>query len=190
MNLETFQKSFQIRDIDIKPYLIVVSIFISLILIIVLFNNKLEDYYILNGKVKDNNVFVIVNKEGLDSINNNNKIKIERNIFTYKVSTINEIINNNLIYYEVILEFQRIPENIFINNNVIELKVIINETTIFDYLFKTLKGAWHIKEISKDELQEMNGGGISLLGVAGIIAGAVFIIGVIDGFVRPKKCNE
>ena len=47
-----------------------------------------------------------------------------------------------------------------------------------------------MEKISKDELQEMNGGGISLLGVAGIIAGAVFIIGVIDGFVRPKKCNE
>ena len=33
----------------------------------------------------------------------------------------------------------------------------------------------------------MNGGGISLLGVAGIIAGAVFIIGVIDGVIALKE---
>ena len=46
-----------------------------------------------------------------------------------------------------------------------------------------------MKEISKEELQEMNGGGLSLLGVAGIVAGVVFIIGVIDGYVNPKKCN-
>ena len=47
-----------------------------------------------------------------------------------------------------------------------------------------------MKKISKDELQSINGGGLSLLGAAGLIAGAVFIIGVIDGYVNPKKCNE
>ena len=47
-----------------------------------------------------------------------------------------------------------------------------------------------MKQISKEELENINGGGLSLLGAAGIIAGAVFIIGVIDGYVRPKKCNE
>ena len=35
----------------------------------------------------------------------------------------------------------------------------------------------------------MNGGGLSFLGIAGIVAGAVFIIGAIDGYVRPKKCD-
>ena len=33
-------------------------------------------------------------------------------------------------------------------------------------------------------------GGISLLGVASIVTGVVFLVGVIDGYVRPKKCNE
>lgn len=47
-----------------------------------------------------------------------------------------------------------------------------------------------MEKISKDELQNINGGGLSLLGVAGIIAGAVFLIGVIDGYVNPKKCDE
>ena len=190
MNIEVFQKSFQIREINYKPYLIVVSIFITIILAIVLLNNKLEDYYISNGKVVDNNLSFIVSTEELDYITKNKKIIIERNIFTYKINKINEVIYNNSLFYEVILEFNKIPEHLFIDNNIIEAKVIINKTTIFDYLLKTAKGEWHIKEISREELQEINGGGLSFLGAAGLIAGIVFVIGVIDGFVNPKKCNE
>ena len=47
-----------------------------------------------------------------------------------------------------------------------------------------------MEKINKEELQNIDGGGLSLLGVAGIVAAAVFLIGVIDGYVRPKKCNE
>ena len=46
-----------------------------------------------------------------------------------------------------------------------------------------------MKEISKEELQELDGG-FSLLAAAGIVAAGVFIVGVVDGYVRPKKCNE
>lgn len=190
MNIEIFNESFQNRDVNIKPYLIVVSIFISILLIIVFLNNKLEDYYICSGKVIDDNISLIVDSENLKNVTENEKIIIERNIFTYKVTKINEINNNDLLLYEVILEFDKIPKHLFINNNIIELKIIVNKMTIFDYLIKTIKGEWHIKEISKDELQNINGGGISLLGAAGLVAGAVFLIGVIDGYVRPKKCND
>ena len=140
MDIEIFQKSFQTRDINIRPYLIVVSIFVSFILIIVLLNNKLEDYYICNGKVLNQKVIVVVDSEELKNITENKKIIIERNIFTYKVEKINEIINNNSIYYELTLEFDRIPKHIFIDNNIIELRFIVNKMTIFDYLIKTLKG--------------------------------------------------
>jgi len=140
MNIEAFQKSFQIREINYKPYLIVVSIFITIILVIVLLNNKLEDYYISKGRVVDNNLSIIVDSENLNNITNNKKIKIERNIFTYKVNKINEVIYQNSLYYEVILELNKIPVDLFINNNIINLKIITNKTTIFDYLIKTAKG--------------------------------------------------
>lgn len=43
--------------------------------------------------------------------------------------------------------------------------------------------------LDKKELLQINGGGISI-GVWTLIgAGVVFLIGVIDGFVRPLKCN-
>ena len=111
MNIETFQQNFQMRDINYKQYLLVVSIFIIFILIIVLFNNKLEDYYISNGKVIDNKLLLIVNSEELDYITKNKQLKIERNIFTYKVDKINEITYANSLYYEVILELNKIPES-------------------------------------------------------------------------------
>ena len=46
-----------------------------------------------------------------------------------------------------------------------------------------------MKELSNKELMDIKGGGLSFgLGFV-ITAGAAFIIGVIDGIVRPLKCN-
>ncbi|MDD2489873.1 MAG: class IIb bacteriocin, lactobin A/cerein 7B family [Bacilli bacterium] len=45
-----------------------------------------------------------------------------------------------------------------------------------------------MQELTKKELQAVNGG-ISVWGVIGLISGITFFIGLIDGFVRPLKCN-
>lgn len=46
-----------------------------------------------------------------------------------------------------------------------------------------------MKKLNKQDLLKVNGGGISF-GVGLLItAGIVFVIGVIDGFMRPLKCN-
>ena len=44
-----------------------------------------------------------------------------------------------------------------------------------------------MKELNKKELLKVNGGGLGLGLLIG--AGIVFIIGAVDGFVRPLKCN-
>ncbi len=44
-----------------------------------------------------------------------------------------------------------------------------------------------MKEIKNEELKQINGGGWKIGLIFG--AGLVFIIGVIDGFIRPLKCN-
>ncbi len=46
-----------------------------------------------------------------------------------------------------------------------------------------------MKKISKKELMQIKGGSISVGTAFGIGAGIVFLIGVIDGFVRPLKCH-
>ena len=44
-----------------------------------------------------------------------------------------------------------------------------------------------MKELCKDELCNINGGGVSIGFLIG--AGITFLIGVIDGYVRPLRCH-
>ena len=44
-----------------------------------------------------------------------------------------------------------------------------------------------MKELNKNELKQVVGGGAGTILI--IIAGVVFLIGVIDGYVRPLPCN-
>ena len=43
---------------------------------------------------------------------------------------------------------------------------------------------------NNDQLKKIKGGAINLKLVAGISAVASFLIGVIDGIINPKKCNN
>ncbi len=44
-------------------------------------------------------------------------------------------------------------------------------------------------KLNKNELLQIKGGGVSIGVLTLIGAGIVFLIGVIDGYVRPLKCN-
>lgn len=44
-------------------------------------------------------------------------------------------------------------------------------------------------ELNNKEMKNIYGGGMSVGLLVGISAGVTFIIGVIDGIIRPKKCN-
>jgi len=44
-------------------------------------------------------------------------------------------------------------------------------------------------ELTKAELMEINGG-IGAWGVVGIVGAVIFIVGVIDGYVRPLACPK
>ena len=47
-----------------------------------------------------------------------------------------------------------------------------------------------MNKIETEKLNDIQGGGGLSLGVGlVIVAGAIFIVGVIDGFFRPLKCN-
>ena len=45
-----------------------------------------------------------------------------------------------------------------------------------------------MKELKKEELININGGAVSWSLITGISAVVVFIVGIIDGIVRPVKC--
>lgn len=46
-----------------------------------------------------------------------------------------------------------------------------------------------MKKLDNSEMQHVNGGAIKWGVIAGIGGFASFIIGVIDGWMNPKKCN-
>ena len=46
-----------------------------------------------------------------------------------------------------------------------------------------------MKKINEKDLQDIQVGGLSVWGAIGIGTIVTFLIGVIDGFVRPLKCN-
>ena len=46
-----------------------------------------------------------------------------------------------------------------------------------------------MKVLNNEEMLKVKGGGMSAWAIFGIGAAIVFIAGVIDGFVRPLKCN-
>lgn len=46
-----------------------------------------------------------------------------------------------------------------------------------------------MQNLTQEELEKVNGGGISFWGIIGIIAAGSFIAGFIDGIARPVKCD-
>ena len=46
-----------------------------------------------------------------------------------------------------------------------------------------------MKELTKEELLDVQGGGITIGGVLLVIAGVTFVVGVVDGIVRPLRCH-
>lgn len=47
-----------------------------------------------------------------------------------------------------------------------------------------------MKKLTREEMHQVNGGAIKWGVIAGVGALASFIIGIIDGWTNPKKCNN
>ena len=143
MKIEEFQESFKNKEINTKSYTKVVSILIGIILLIVFLNNSLIDYYKVGITISNKKLEIISGLNDINKINSNNKIMIERNIFTYKIEEISDYINENSLYKLVRINIESDKENainFMIDNNYIEGRIITNRFTIFEYLIKILKG--------------------------------------------------
>ena len=46
-----------------------------------------------------------------------------------------------------------------------------------------------MKKLEDNELKQITGGAIHFGAVAGIFAGVTFLIGLVDGYVRPLACR-
>lgn len=46
-----------------------------------------------------------------------------------------------------------------------------------------------MEKLNNIELENIQGGGLSWGVLAGIVSGGIFLIGVLDGYLRPYKCR-
>lgn len=46
-----------------------------------------------------------------------------------------------------------------------------------------------MNQLNKHELEAIKGGAISWAVLSGIVSGGIFLIGVLDGYLRPYKCR-
>ena len=44
--------------------------------------------------------------------------------------------------------------------------------------------------LTDSQMNEISAGAVSKAVLAGLVAAGIFIVGVIDGFIRPLKCNR
>ena len=51
------------------------------------------------------------------------------------------------------------------------------------------QGGIKMQELTKQELKQIEGGGLSIGTIALIGAGIVFLIGIFDGYFRPLACR-
>lgn len=138
MDLVNFQRNFRNMDINIVRYIKVVSIFIIGLFVVMIYNKDIEDYYIGISKIINKKIEVIIDIDNSNKIKDNNKIIIEGNTFTYKMDKIEDYLIDNNYYKKITLEINDIDDNM--NNQIVKFQIITNESTIFEYLFKTLKG--------------------------------------------------
>lgn len=140
MDLVSFDTNFRNVDINIKKYILVVSIFMFILFVLLLFNNSIEDYIIIKSSVNNKKIEFIVDIDNLDIINNKNKIIIEGNTFTYRIDKIDDYIYEDKLYKKITIQVDDIDEKYLINNNIIKMKIVTNKMTIINYLIKSIKG--------------------------------------------------
>lgn len=142
MDIRTFNSSFENKSINLlKPFIVVFTL-IVIILTILIFKNDFNDYYIGTGIVnKENTVLILVDVGDINHIIKGNKIIIERTTFSYKINSISDdIIEYGTNYLKKVYLDISLPDYLNIVNNNIKYQILVDKDTIFNYIFKMIKG--------------------------------------------------
>lgn len=102
---------------------------------------QLNEYYQLNGVVKNGDLCVLVPYEEIKKISSNSELYIDDNKYIYKISKITDepVQDITSVYQEVFLSIT-LRDKDFIDNRIVKVKFIVEERTILEYIFKLLKG--------------------------------------------------
>ena len=121
---------------------IIVSIFIIILLLILGFNNNYYTYYQGVGVLKEKDYLSInVDTKNIDKVLKSKKIMIGGSTLTYNVTNISEEFNisGEILYKEITLSI-KLEASDNIKNNNLDFKIIVDKTSIFNYMLNKIKG--------------------------------------------------
>jgi len=134
---------FDILDIEIilkkQKYSFIYNVGLILIIILIMFLYisclyNYKTYYISKGTMIDNNLKLLVNINEIKYITNNNKIKINNQIYNYHISKISEeiYVDDALINYKYI--YLKVENLSNIDNYVYDIKIEKENKKLIEYL--------------------------------------------------------
>ena len=102
---------------------------------------KFNHYYLASGIVKGEYLSLYVPTKEVDKIINSDYIYLNDDKYKYQVIKISDnIIENNLAYYQEVLIDVDLHNKSFVNNQIIEAKFILESETMFQYFINFAKG--------------------------------------------------
>lgn len=102
---------------------------------------KFNHYYLASGIVKGEYLSLYVPTKEVDKIINSDYIYLHDDKYKYQVIKISDnIIENNLAYYQEVLIDVDLHNKSFVNNQIIEAKFILESETMFQYFINFAKG--------------------------------------------------
>lgn len=116
---------------------LVILFFIIIVFLFINFNFKYYEYYSFKGEVKDNYIDIYVENSKIKKIIENENIKIEKEMFAYKVIEVSkENIFDNGLYYKLVK--LSIDKKDILEGETFDLKIITDSSSLIEYLFKTI----------------------------------------------------
>lgn len=102
---------------------------------------QLNEYYQLNGVIKNGYLCILVPCDEIKKIASNHELYIDELKYTYKVTKISDSPVQDItgVYQEMFLSVV-LEDKDFIDNRIVKVKFVVKERTILEYIFKLLKG--------------------------------------------------
>lgn len=137
IDINDYKILFQRKDKRITKYWIIILIIIIIGIIYINNSFKYYEFYSNIGEYKNKTLNIYVLIDDLEKITKNEKIKIKNKEFAYNIKTISEenIYLNNNYYKEISLS---IDKNNLIENEIAEIKIVTKESSLLEYIFKTV----------------------------------------------------
>lgn len=137
VDINDYKMIYRLKIKGITKKWIFVLLIITIGLIIINKSFKYEKYYSSQSEIKDNYLVIYVNTKEIKQITKNYELKIENKKFAYKIKSISKenIYLNGNYYKEIKLE---IKKHKLQENDVVNIKIITDEYSIIEYIFKTV----------------------------------------------------